>query len=217
MNIKNDIISDLSIVLVGNFNPAIITPAWLALKRAIRQSDAENARITITHPEISNFSLSFCNIQVTMDKCIISTENEADFELIRDLAVSIFTFLNETPVTGIGINHNMHFGLRNEDEFHKFGDWLAPLNIWNGTLKNPKLLELKIIEPFTPDSPVKNLITVTTSDRITSFGIRYQLNYHIELNRTKSGKPAELISKHWNTSFEKAHSIFNTLISNFYG
>ncbi|MFP4844287.1 hypothetical protein [Winogradskyella sp. PE311] len=216
MKLKNSVIYDLSIVLVGNFNPSIITPSWLAYKKLIRESDSENADITIIHPEISHFSLSFCEFQVSMDKCIITAENEADFELIRDLSISIFSFLNETPISGIGINHNMHFGLENEDDYNRFGDWLAPLNIWNNHLRNPKLLELKVIEPFEDNNPVKNMITVTTSDKISIYGVRYQLNYHIELSRVKNKLPAEVISKHWHISFEKAKQILNSTIEKFY-
>src|SRR5690606_31550685 len=137
---KNTIaIYNLSIVLVGNFNPSIITPHWLSSKKLIRESDADNAKVKVIHPEISHFSLSFVEIQVTRDKVELTCDNQADFDILRDLAVSMFRSLKETPVKGIGINHLMHYTFKNEKDYNYFGDWLAPKQMWNDILDSPGL------------------------------------------------------------------------------
>jgi hypothetical protein len=45
----------VSIVLVGNFNPAIFQPAWLAAKGLIRESEASAAVVEVIHPELAQY------------------------------------------------------------------------------------------------------------------------------------------------------------------
>lgn len=213
----NEQIKNLSIVLVGQFNPSIITPHWLSTKKSIRESEADNAEIKIIHPEISEFKLSFAEIHVTQDKFIINCNNEADFDLAKDLVISIFNFLNETPVSGIGLNHIIHFSFPNAKLYNNFGNWLAPHHIWNEHVVNPKLLELKITEPFSESNPVKNLTTISTSEKFKQFGVRYQLNYHIEVSRCKNKSIASIIIDNWEVSMDKSNKIFNSIINKFDG
>ncbi len=217
MSITKPVIYNLSIVLVGNFNPSIVNPSWLAYKKLIRESEVENATIKIIHPDLANFSLSFVNIQCSPEKFVINCENEADFDLVKDLATSIFSILNETPVSGIGINHYLDFELNTDKEFYDFGNWLAPNEIWNETLNDPKLFELKITEPFFDSGPVKNMTTVRTSEKIKTNGIRFELNYHIELKRVKNNRSIpDIIINHWKSSFDKSKEVFDSLIKRFY-
>lgn len=211
------VLHNLSIILVGSFNPAIVTPSWLALKGLIRESEAEpdNAEIKVIHPELSSFSLHFVEFQVAKDKFVLTCNNEADFPLVKDLASSIFTVLGETPVTGIGINHIFHFDLKNREDYLKFGNWLSPLNYWSDVLNDPKLFELKIVEPLISDRPNKNLVTIAPSDKIKPFGVRMQLNYHIEKSHVPHETIAELINGHWEKSSSKMDSIFNNIMKNF--
>ncbi|MBG7610662.1 hypothetical protein IU405_00180, partial [Polaribacter sp. BAL334] len=173
MKIQKPIIKNLSIVLVGRFNPPIITPAWLALKGLVRESEIENADVKIIHSEISHFILSFVELNVTSEKMILYCENEADFELVKDLAVSVLNYLKETPITAIGLNNTTHFAFSKEEEYINFGNWLAPHKIWKDKIDEPRLFELKILEPFKESSPVKTLVTITISEKIKPFGVSY--------------------------------------------
>lgn len=208
-------IHNLSIVLVGQFNPAIISPDWLALKKLIRESESEAAQIKIIHPEVSQFSLSFLEIQVTKDKFQLNCNNAADFILARDLAASIFTYLKETPVNGIGLNHIVHFALPNKEAYIKFGDWLAPHKIWSELLKNPGLLELKIIEEVGEEDYLKSHVMINPSEKIHPFGVRFQLNYHIELTKVKNMAIATAIIEHWDKSANKFDHIYKKVLKSF--
>ncbi len=53
----------LSIVFVGDFNPAIIQPYWLANKKLIREQEAENAKVGILHNEITKFNIDWATIE----------------------------------------------------------------------------------------------------------------------------------------------------------
>lgn len=215
MALKSVSIYNLVVVLVGNFNPSIITPSWLALKKLIRDSEAENADVDVIHPELSRFSLSFVEINVNRERFELKCENQADFHLVRDLASSIFSILNETPIKGIGLNHILHYSLTNDKTYRKFGEWLTPLDIWTDDLKTPKLLELKITEPINKDSAITNQVTINSSKKIKPYGVCMILNYHIEAANNPNSSPNKLIMENWDGSFEKVDNVYNNIMKKF--
>ena len=48
---------EAGIVIVGSFNPRIFQPFWLAKQNLISDEAAENAKITIIHPDITAFEI----------------------------------------------------------------------------------------------------------------------------------------------------------------
>ncbi len=206
-------IHNLALVVIGSFNPAIIHPMWLVNKGLIRESDSNPEKIQIVHRDISKFELNFATIQVTHDRFEIFASNEADFMPMRDLALSIFSILRETPINSIGFNHLFHKSTSNSKEYEKFGNWLSPLNNWKDVMRNPKLLEIKIVEPSNLDGP-RLTSTIMPSDLIRHNAFRYQLNYHINVDKTQYAAH-DIIPKEWEASFEKAKEIFNHLIQKY--
>src|SRR4051794_19800803 len=57
----------LSVTLRGNFNPAILHPQWFAAQDLISADAATNAQLTISHPEISEFSIGWVTVRATDD------------------------------------------------------------------------------------------------------------------------------------------------------
>ena len=51
-------IETFSIVFVGDFNPVILQPFWLANKGLIRESEATNAKVEVIHNEVVKFELA---------------------------------------------------------------------------------------------------------------------------------------------------------------
>ena len=216
MKNRSEDILVMSVVLVGHFNPTIFTPNWLALKKLIRESDAENADIKVIHPEISHFSLSFVDIQVTKDKFQLHCNNQAEFDLAKDLVISIFRFLKETPIAGIGINRHLHHNFKSQKNYTQFGDWLVPHKIWSDVLKNPGLLDLRMVEALDTDNGTKSHITVSPSEMIKNFGVRIQHNYHIELSVINNPSVSQTIMDRWDISNARATEVFNRLLEGYY-
>ncbi|THV61671.1 hypothetical protein EZV76_04880 [Flagellimonas alvinocaridis] len=212
---KPDIYS-LSIVLLGNFNPIIINPHWLELKGLIRASDKDQEGIIeVVHPEVSKFDLSFAKIQVTKDRFQLDCYNEAEFILCKDLVISIFRYLAETPIRGIGINHTRHFKLKDVNEFKKFGHWLVPVEPWNDDLKEPGVLELKMVENENPDAKVRNTVIISPSGVVRPLGVSFQLNYHIHFDRISDATVDGTIEKHWELSAVKAMNLYENILKRF--
>ena len=101
---KTPEIQGMSIVLVGSFNPKIFHPAWFAAQKLIREKEAEEANIEVVTPAVAKFSLDWMRLQVIQEQFVVETTQEPYYEILRDLVVGAFSFLNHTPVTMLGIN-----------------------------------------------------------------------------------------------------------------
>jgi len=135
-------IETLSIVFIGDFNPVILQPFWLANKNLIREDEASNANVEIIHNDIVKFDLDWVVIEITKNRCQFRTNKSPYFEAVKDLATSVFRILKETPIKALGINHVFDLSLRNAEEYYEFGNVLTPLNIWSDSLNKPRLLNL---------------------------------------------------------------------------
>lgn len=131
-------IEDLvSIVLVGNFNPAIFQPAWLAAKGLIRESEATAANIEIIHAEVAQFRAGWLHLVVTTNKFVASTSDPAHHLPLRDLVAGIFDLLDQTPTHRLGLNRSVHVDLGDDDAWHALGHMLAPKEPWMDILEQP--------------------------------------------------------------------------------
>jgi hypothetical protein len=131
-----------SIVLVGNFNPAIFQPAWLASKQLIRESEATGATIELIHPEIAQYRVDWLHVSVTRERFSATTADPAHRAPLRDLVVGIFELLEQTPTVRLGINRSFHVDLRDVEKWHALGHLVAPKEPWSGILEKPGMRSL---------------------------------------------------------------------------
>ena len=124
-------IAGASIVLVGNFNPAILAPDWfvrqgLVKEQAVIRDDPD----LIIHPQIAQFKLDWCRIVTEPSKFSISGAKDPLVQLM-DLTVRTFgEFLSHTPVRQLGINRYVHFPVESVEARDKIGQRLAPPEAW---------------------------------------------------------------------------------------
>ena len=119
-----------SIVLVGQFNPAIFTADWLERNSLIGSEDAEYARastnVLVSHAvavcETEWFALQVLENQFSL------TSKGALSHAFRDLAEGIATLVPHTPVTALGLNFMGHYKMSTEAGYHMVGDVLVPKN-----------------------------------------------------------------------------------------
>ena len=91
MPVPNCELDGSSIVLVGNFNPAIFHPSWLSEHGMVREGDADKADIQVVSPEVSSFTTHWLLLQVTRDKFQAST---SDPRILSRLGTSLSPFLD---------------------------------------------------------------------------------------------------------------------------
>jgi hypothetical protein len=215
---------ELSIVLIGKLSPTIITPYWLAGKNLISDLEAKTATEAqqyISLPDISQFKLSYCIVQVTSERYIISSTQEAYFEKLCEITVGIFTILNETPVHQIGINTIHHYDFGNLEEWHNFGHRLAPKEIWKTVTKDPGLKRLEMISKREDEWEGELNTIVGISEIFPLSGIRIQVNDHFNLytnDELRAGKNINAakslnVLNDFNHSIENASRIINGIIN----
>ena len=123
-------ISGVAVVLLGDFNPAILTPAWFAMHELLPTAAAENASLEVAHRQATVFSTEWLNVQITTDRFMADTQ-QAPHVRVRDLVVRAFReHLHHTPLKGLGINRTVHFRVGSSWGRDRIGRALAPPEPW---------------------------------------------------------------------------------------
>ncbi|MBP6721942.1 MAG: hypothetical protein KA239_06460 [Bacteroidia bacterium] len=210
-------IETLSVVLIGDFNPVIFQPAWLANKSLIRESEAEKAEIEVIHNELNRFSLEWVEIEIAKNRCEFRSSKVAHFPLVRDLIVGIFSILQETPIKSFGMNHLYDLSLGTVQRYHAFGEALTPLNLWATTLSKARLLDLQILEEDVSNAKNgrKRIQITPTPNSTIGFGVLISINNHFELNKPahSANEHIALLKENWETSFLDARHIINEMLN----
>ncbi len=212
-------ITGKTIVLIGDFNPAIFYPVWFANEGLIRKKEAEKAEIHVVHPDVCSFTLEWLNFYVSRTQLSLETMQEQYEEVLRDLTLSTFKILRYTPIIKMGINTQSHWRINTTEKWHEIGHKLAPKNMWNKLFKNPGLRKLTIQESPREDGLKGHIqVNVEPSTHINP-GLFFSINDHFEIadETTKSGSDEimDILDKSWNDSCKKAKKINKTIIGEF--
>ena len=219
-----------SIVVVGDFNPAIFSPDWLERNGLIGKGDADTVRdgsqgksLLVSH-QVVTFETKWFALQVLENQFSL-TSKDALSPAFKDLAVGIFQLVPHTPVTAVGLNFLGHFKLATEDEYHRVGDVLAPKDIWKGLYPDdgPGLADLTIrIQRWTRGEALKTKdekrISVQPSSKI-KFGVFLSYNDHYDVSTTvednlrSAERVATIIDNKWESSWEDAVRVFDGVLS----
>ena len=123
-------ITGASLVLVGNFNPSIFTPAWFGWHDLLPERTVDVAELKIAQPQITAFVADWLELNTVIERFAINTA-QPPFVRLRDLGVRIFRErLPHTPIHSMGINRQVHFLVNSLDERDRIGRLLAPVEPW---------------------------------------------------------------------------------------
>lgn len=122
---------EVSVVLIGSFNPTIFHPSWLALNNLISREQADNAAITrIVYAEVTQFSAAYMSFEVLPQRFTVRCEGIYG-DAVRDLVLKAFgEILPHTPVRQMGINRSYEVKCTSESARSQLGMKLAPLGPW---------------------------------------------------------------------------------------
>jgi hypothetical protein len=221
-------IAGASIVLVGNFNPAIFSPDWfirhgLVNEQAVQRDDPD----FIVHPQIAQFKLDWCQIVAETGKFSISSSKDP-LVLIMDLAVRTFSeFLPHTPLRQLGINRQVHFQVASPDVRDAIGFRLAPPDAWgewgahitaSSNQKRGGLRSLTMQQQVFDDDRSGHIsTTVQPSSQITpGLGIYVQVNDHFEATEQDPARGTReivtLLEDRFETSLSNSDSIIDQIM-----
>jgi len=206
--------SELNIIILGFFNPVIITPFWLSTKNLIRETDAINAKIRIMHNEIVDYDLEWATIEITQKRFHIKCTQEPFFEITRDLVVGIFSLLKETPIDSFGFNHTKTVSLKTEDRYYEIGNRLSPFSNWSEGLDDPRLQRLEILDKESKQkSHGSILITIySTAANELNQAVGININDHYPFSEKEGIKfSANLFIEYWDNSLNIANNVLSKL------
>jgi hypothetical protein len=209
MTVKEREIYTLNLVVLGNFNPVIINPIWLMSKGLIRESEVRDPEII--HSEISRFELDWLSVEVTPTRMDFNCKRESDFEVLKDLVISIFSILKETPVGAFGLNHLRHYSLRNIEDYISFGYWISPVETFKGFLNTPKVFSVTYVEDVKSEEFGHFRVTISPSDLITDRkSVVFNVNHHIQnKDKTNAIEFLKRLPELWEYSFTRVDEINN--------
>lgn len=191
-----------TIVLVGDFNPAIFQPAWFAANELISQTEADNAEIQVIHPDVSSFHADWLRIRVEKNRFVAET-SEQPYIRLHDLVVRTFgDYLSQTPIKEVGINFSVHIHMSGVDSHNRIGRTLAPVEPWGamgdlmkkfppGDRQHGGLKVLKMQIPREDnDYEGARFVTVEPSNRVKN-GVYIMTNDHYSLAEDTKGLGCE--------------------------
>jgi hypothetical protein len=203
-------IDSASIIILGSFNPAIFHPIWFKANGLIKPQEAESAKLEVTSPVISIFSIEWFRLQSEPERFAVQTNDEAHFELISDLVIGTFSLLEHTPVKAMGMNRMMHFKMDSKEAWHAFGDKLAPKNVWHGIMKEPGLISLTMQEPREGlDNYIR--VKVESSSQVLP-GIYIDVNNHFEIKDNDVQIILKLLRESWRDVLVNSRKIADHLM-----
>ena len=181
-----------SVVLIGSFNPKILSPAWLRMNDLVDDEEYESGEIEIIHPDIARFTVGDIKIEVNKRRFICSIAGDPAARLIDFMSLLFKYKLPHVPVVAIGINYENHFPLDCLERRIALGRALSPLSPWGEMgeriaeqpIDNPGgLYQLTMREPIQKSEPmIRRDVAIEASrkfpDDVTVF---MRVNYHIQL------------------------------------
>jgi hypothetical protein len=200
-------------VTLGQFNPSIVHPSWLASESLIPRLVADGATIDVIHPELADFTLhmsepeAVLRVQVLRQRLLVSTEDARLYETVRDLSVGVLTLLRHTPVTKLGINFDCHVAMASDDARNALGQRLAPPAAWSGILEKPALLSLSMKSPREDGLDGHLVVKVEPSNRVP-FGVLLAINDQFDLEASAGAdKVVDLLKTKWDPSLKALREI----------
>lgn len=208
------------LILRGDFNPIIFSPAWFAAEGLIRKEEAEKAETQIIHQDVVNFNLDWLRIQVTRDTFVAETTQDAYEEVLRDLVVGTFRLLRHTPVKMMGINLQRHYRIEDETQWHNMGHLLTPKEQWDGILDNPGMRSVKMEQGKRSDGyKGKIMIEVQPSSKVIP-GIFFLVNDHYTVENIQDSigcdEMINILDTNWQASIDVSKERIEKLLERLY-
>lgn len=212
---------DISIVLVGDFNPVIFHPTWLAQSALIRSNEANDATVDVIAQDISSFRLEWISFQILRNKFTATIKADAYKDHLGDVVQGLFNILSHTPVRQMGINVTFKCQFRSTRDWHNFGHFLTPKSPWEDVLIEPGMRGVQIQGVREDDRPgfvvalVEPDLLFSSDTAFIKINDHYEIPELLESGVINSKWAVDILHENYKGSIEKAISMVNKLIANF--
>ena len=220
-------ITGASLVLLGNFNPSIFTPAWFGWHGLIPEKMVDVAELQIAQPQVTAFRTDWLELNILRDRFSLSTTQQP-FIRLRDLVIRVFREkLPHTRLHSIGINRQVHFLVNGLDERDRIGRRLAPVEPWGewGKALHPDgnhggMTSLTMTQVNIEGRPSGGRVNVTVqpSTKVgqNASGIYVEVNDHFAIedrdSKSATSDVVDLLEEEFENSILRAEQIIDTLM-----
>ena len=175
-----------SIAIRGNFAPVRISPRQLHQQRLIGDAEYAESEVQVRIPdEVSVFQAGWLTCEANPDELDIHTQDEADQERLRDLAVEIMRTIEPLEVSQLTLRRAVHFGVSNDEEYDAIGGRLVANEIWNGLLGTTEMRSAVYSGRRSDNYKGRIYIQIEPSSRVAP-GFYYEYLDYYDLTRAEA-------------------------------
>lgn len=173
---------NISIVLLGNFNPETLGPIWMVKKNILSVVDLKNG--IKSSPDCMDFETQKFKVLITRDRIQVVSFDISNSDVISSFVVKLLMCKKE-EVKAVGVNSQKIFALFNGPDILKFCHRFAPLDALTPISCNSLMINMEWLtweEPQTNSSPRKKvtLKRMRLDDENPSFSISVNNHFRVE-------------------------------------
>jgi hypothetical protein len=201
---------EISLVLVGSWNPAIFHPEWFVRQGLVSRGEADRAETAIISPQVASVRFLDFGLQILANRLSVQTTDVSKAPRIHDLVIGILTKLPHTPIGAGGINQFLHLPTGAEANWHRVGNQLAPKElVWRNLYEQrPGLTNISIQFPSESRFPGFVNISVQPST-LTPHGILVASNTEFRTTDQVGSAPqfVDFIQAEWSKAIKEARRV----------
>lgn len=221
-----------SIVLIGNFNPAIFHPEWFERFKILPPQEIqwaegsnipkeeiqykgrkliiqENPSLIVT-PQFAHLPFQSLQIDVSQERFDCKAAQRKTFPLIKETTLKIFSLLKHTPIRVLGINFEGHWRLKKDGTIILKELFGKKADLFKDAMGESYEIGGKLI---THEGDQQFIIDFSRSP-ILEAGIYFRANIQWNIESERTEKVVQLIKNNYDHGKEKVIKIATKLLGN---
>lgn len=199
-----------SIVLIGDFNPAMFHPEWFRRHEIISPEESNLAQNSsnpaVVTPQLTIFQTTQLSVRIDQNRFQVVAQKEP-LIVVKDFIVKTFEKLGALVIRAYGFNYSAQYKIATYKEYQLIGDRLAPKEYWadllgdevTGDERQSGLASLKMLKTKSGDETGQISVNLQPSDLFKP-GIHLSCNDHTQIDEENSS--AELVIEKIEAAFD---------------
>lgn len=221
-------IEEVTVVVIGTFTPGVMSPHWLAFNGLISQDEANEASVTVTHPQVTQIDFGWGRFYADEQRVQVVTSQSPWIRACDFIQKLLSEVTPAQPTRALGLNVSAHYAVTAAEQ-EAIGHRLAPREIWGGWganlhNENPSesangLISITMRQGSNLPNRFNKYIDVriTGSSSIRPNGIEIFINDHYSFQEEPDAAlgtqtVVNLISEQFEASLDRSHEIIDGIM-----
>ncbi len=208
-----DDLTAMQVVVIAPFSPRALQPLELRGLGVLSDEDVLEAEFDCLFEDLMTFRLPWMQATFETGRLVADTDpSNPKPEAIRDFVVLLLRSTKIRGIKAIGINHDLHFPVSDEQVWHKVGHKLAPKeDLWDHVLDHPGMEGISV-SGLRKDGKLGKMTVRVEPSRRLKFGIYVNVNDHFIADEASQEGSAlwfsDLLQSSWLASERRANDVF---------